>query len=112
MEKQVNSICNQLRNIGLIRKYINDEKCKTLVQVLVISRLDYGNALLYNIPLCRHALAKGTYDTSFVPAALAFYTFQITVQDPVSYIQSTERNSTNVSKRSDQKIYTNENAPI
>jgi len=37
--------------MGLIRKYINDETCWTLVQALVISRLDYGNALLYNIPL-------------------------------------------------------------
>ena len=50
MEKQVNSICKscyyQIRNIGLIRKYINDETCKTLVQALIISRLDYGNALL------------------------------------------------------------------
>ena len=33
MEKQVNSICKsfycQIRNIGLIRKYINDGTCKT-----------------------------------------------------------------------------------
>jgi len=41
----------QIRNIGLIRKYINDEICKTLVQALIISRLDCANALLYNIPL-------------------------------------------------------------
>jgi len=51
----VNYICKscyyQIRNIGLIRKYINDETCKTLVQVLIISRLEYGNALLYYIPL-------------------------------------------------------------
>jgi len=58
MEKQVISICKscyyQIRNIGLICKYINDETCKTLVQALISSRLDYGNALLYNynIPLC------------------------------------------------------------
>ena len=55
MEKQVNSICKScyylIRNIGLIHKYINDETCKTLVQALIISRPDYGNALLYNIPL-------------------------------------------------------------
>jgi len=41
MEKQVNSICKscyyQISYIGLIRKYINDETCKTLVQALVIS---------------------------------------------------------------------------
>ena len=55
MEKQVNYICKscyyQIRNIGLFRKYINDEACKTLVQATIISRLDYGNALLYNIIL-------------------------------------------------------------
>jgi len=55
MKKHVNSICKfyyyQIRNIGLIRKYINDETCKTLVQALIIYRLDYCNALLYNIPL-------------------------------------------------------------
>jgi len=55
MEKQMNSICNScyypIRNIGFIRKNINDEASKTLVQALIISRLDYGNTLLYNIPL-------------------------------------------------------------
>jgi len=48
MEKQVNSICKschyQIGNIGLSRKYINDETCKTLVQALIIDRLDYVNA--------------------------------------------------------------------
>jgi len=52
MEKQVNYICYyQIRNIWLIRKYINDETCKTLVQAFIISRLDYDSALLYNIHL-------------------------------------------------------------
>jgi len=55
MEKQVNYICKscyyQIRNIRLIRKYINDETWKILVQALIISRLVYGNALLYNILL-------------------------------------------------------------
>ena len=55
MEKQVNStrkFCYyQIRNVELIDKYTIDETCKTLVQALIISRLDYGNALLYNIPL-------------------------------------------------------------
>jgi len=55
---------------------------------------------------------KGTYNTSFVPAALASCAFQITVQDPVSYIQCIEWNSTTVSKRSDRKIYTSENSLI
>ena len=98
MEKQVNSICKscyyQIGNIGLIRNYINDETCKTLVQALVISQLDCGNALLKNIPLSdkpftasaqlcctssdKHS-QKGKYNMNFVPAALASYTFQITV---------------------------------
>ena len=51
----MNYICKycyyQIRNIGPICKYINDETCKILVQALIISRLDYGNPLLYNIPL-------------------------------------------------------------
>ena len=86
------------------------------MQALIISRLDYGNALLYNIPLSltnhlqRVELCcasgdthspKGTYNTSFVPATLASCTFQIIVQDPVSYIQCIEWNNTRVSKRSD-----------
>ena len=54
MEKQVNAITKacyyQIRNIGQIRKSITEDACKTLVQALVTSRLDYGNALLYNLP--------------------------------------------------------------
>ena len=53
MEKQVSSVSKscflQIRNIGRIRSYITDDACKTLVNSLVISRLDYGNALLYGV---------------------------------------------------------------
>ena len=53
MEKQVNAICKsgyyQIPCIGSIRPYITNEACTTLVQALVISRFDYGNALLYDI---------------------------------------------------------------
>ena len=52
---------------------------------------------------------KGTNNTSFVTAALASYMFQITVQDPVSHLQSTEWNSITISKRSNSKVYTSEN---
>lgn len=50
MEKHCNELSKScyfhLRNIGRIRNYITEEACKTLVNALVTSRLDYGNALL------------------------------------------------------------------
>ena len=54
MEKQVSATSKscfyQIRNIGRIRTYITDDACKTLVNSLVTSRLDYGNAMLYGLP--------------------------------------------------------------
>lgn len=54
MENQINAVArscrNQLRSIGKIRRYLDDQTCKTLVNALVTSRLDYGNALLYGTP--------------------------------------------------------------
>jgi hypothetical protein len=50
MEKQVSAISRScffhLRNIGRIRPYITTDACKTLVNSLVTSRLDYANVLL------------------------------------------------------------------
>ena len=39
-----------IRNIGSIRRYLSPEAAKLLVHSLVISRLDYGNVLLYGLP--------------------------------------------------------------
>ena len=41
-------------NIGRIRRFISEDACKTLVQALVMSRLDYANALyiLVGLPQC------------------------------------------------------------
>lgn len=54
MENHVNTIsrtCHyHLRNISRIRRFLSDDACKTVVQALVTSRLDYGNALLYGLP--------------------------------------------------------------
>ena len=54
LEKHVNNICKgayyQIRNIGLIRKYLDIDTTKTLVHAYVTSRLDYCNSLLYGIP--------------------------------------------------------------
>ena len=41
-----------LHNIGKIRKYLSQDAAAQLVHSLVTSRLDYGNALLTNMPAC------------------------------------------------------------
>jgi len=54
MESHISSIsrtCSMyLYNIGRVRKYLTKDACKTLVHAFIISRLDYGNALLYGLP--------------------------------------------------------------
>ena len=54
MEKQVNAISKScfyhIRNIGKFRQYITNVACTILVQALVTSRLDYGNAPLQGLP--------------------------------------------------------------
>jgi hypothetical protein len=53
MEKQCNAIARScyfhIRNIGCMRPFISEDACNMLVNALVTSRLDYGNALLYGI---------------------------------------------------------------
>ena len=39
-----------LRSISRIRRFINDDTCASVVQALVISRLDYANAVLIGLP--------------------------------------------------------------
>jgi hypothetical protein len=52
MSSQITSLCTslryQLRNISRIRKFLDNDTCHLVVRALVLSRLDYGNALLYN----------------------------------------------------------------
>jgi hypothetical protein len=40
------SITFQLRNISRIRRYLDKDSCHHIIRALVLSRLDYGNALL------------------------------------------------------------------
>ena len=53
MQKQASAITKpcyfQIRNIERNRSYTSEDACKTLVCLLVTSRLDYGNALLYEV---------------------------------------------------------------
>ena len=54
MEQHINAVSRScryhLRNISRIRRYLTDDSCRTLVQSLVVSRLDYCNALLCGLP--------------------------------------------------------------
>ena len=54
MEKQVNVISKScfyhIRNIAKIKQYNTNDTFKFLVQALVTSRLDYGNALMQGLP--------------------------------------------------------------
>ena len=53
MEKQVSSLVKSCHynicNIGRIRRFITTDACKTLVNSLVTTRLDYCNCLLYGV---------------------------------------------------------------
>ena len=52
--EHINEMCTKasyaIRSIGRIRKYLPSDGLKMLVNSLVISRLDYCNSLLYDIP--------------------------------------------------------------
>jgi len=108
MEKQIYLICKfcyyLIRNIGLIRKNINDETRKTFIQGLIISRLNCGIALLYNTPLSLtnqiHRVQKSNARlvihfrkreliTLVLFQPLISCMFQITFQNPDSHIRRT-----------------------
>ena len=56
MEGQIKSAIKKcffnIRNIGEIRKYLNEDSCKMLVNNLIISHLDYCDALYHGLPGC------------------------------------------------------------
>ena len=55
MEGRVNAVTQSIyfhvRNIAKVRQYLSLDTAKTLVQTLIVSRLDYCNSLLGNLPL-------------------------------------------------------------
>ena len=54
MEEQIKSTVKkryfQIRIDGKMRKYVNEKNCKSLVNSLIISHIDYCNALYYGLP--------------------------------------------------------------
>ena len=54
-KRQVNAISKacyyQIHNIGHIRRYITLDAYKTVAHALITSRLDYGNAFPYGLPI-------------------------------------------------------------
>ncbi len=54
MEHHINDVCrvcyHHLRNIGLMKKKLTTDSMKTLVQALILSRLDLHNALYFGLP--------------------------------------------------------------
>ena len=54
MSHQVSNICKsirfQLRNLGVIRKYLTHSATEKLVRALILTCLDFCNSLLYQLP--------------------------------------------------------------
>ena len=54
LNDQISKICKSshyhLRNIGKIRKYLDESSTETLIHAFVTSKLDYCNALLNGLP--------------------------------------------------------------
>ena len=54
MSGQVSALCKsvryQLRNVGVIRKYLTCSATEKIVHALISSRLDFCNSLLYQLP--------------------------------------------------------------
>lgn len=63
LERHINKFCQsanwQLRNIGLMRRYIDNKTCEILIHAFVTSKLDFLNSLLFGISdLSKHKLQK------------------------------------------------------
>ena len=66
--EHINDMCKKAsyakRLIGRIRKYLPSDGLKMLVNSLVISRLDYYNNLLYDVPKCQRDKLRRIQNTA------------------------------------------------
>ena len=55
LEKQISTTCRsaymQMHRINSIRQYLTESAAKTIIQVMVVSRLDYCNSLYNELPM-------------------------------------------------------------
>ena len=58
MATHINNVCKkafyEIRNIGRIRRFLDDKAAEALVHAFVSSKLDYCNSLLYGLPKKQH----------------------------------------------------------
>ena len=66
--EHINEMCKKAsyakRSIGRIRKYLPFDGLKMLVNSLVISRLDYYNSLIYDVPKCQRDKLRRIQNTA------------------------------------------------
>ena len=53
LEKQISTTCRRayMRRINSIRQYLPESAAKTIIQMMVVSRLDYCNSLYNGLPM-------------------------------------------------------------
>ena len=66
VKQKAKKAMSNLVKIRPIRRYLSTEACTTLVLMLCITHLDYGNALLYGLP--KKTVGKHQLNQTSVPS--------------------------------------------
>ncbi|RXN02039.1 hypothetical protein EOD39_2087 [Acipenser ruthenus] len=64
IQQVVKTCMFHLRTIKKIKPFLSDRDCATVLNALVTSRLDYGNALYVGLPRCGTRLLQGIQNAS------------------------------------------------
>ena len=132
MAAQIRRVCQvaycHIRGIATIRKCLSTTACKTIIHALVMSRLDYDNAMLYG--LSRYAAAetadgsklRGTADywnpqtrshnTSFIQFTLAACSSANRIQASFTCVSRCASSLPSVSVVASDSIHTHPNTEI